>query len=153
MVDIPLGDSLSSVQRPNFQFTLLNATTRSQTVLGDKQSTDTDASILATDLLTREYDEATIVLQEDTDAIVELADSVGSEWSTSETNDFNVLNQTYQNDSAVCQTGESNADTAVQTSQTQTSQDGTNLSNLVSLSSTLITIGGYVASLISRSYG
>ncbi len=152
MVDIPGADVINSIPRPNFQFTLLNATVRSQEVLGEKQSTSSDSSILATDLLTVEYDESTTVLQNDTDDIVDYANSVGSEWSSSETTEFNVLNQTYQNDSAVCQTGQSNADTAVQTAQTQSSQDGTNLSNLVSLSSTLITIGQYVAGLIGQSY-
>lgn len=131
------------VQRPNFQFAILDSTIRSQEVLGNKQGTDSQGGILATNLLSLEYEEATTVLQYDTDKVqAQKADS----------GEFNKYNQIYQNDAAVTQTGESNASTGVDTEQTQVSQDGTNLSNLVSLSQTLITIGQYVASMISSAY-
>lgn len=141
MVDFP-GVLGSSVTRPNFQYALLNATVTFQDVLGNKQGTDSEAGIVATDLLSVEYELSVEVLEEDTAAVQEASGSDA----------FNLANQVYQNDSAVCQTGQNNANTAVQQSQTQVSQSGTNLSNLVSLATTLIQIGQYVAGLIGQAY-
>ena len=127
----------------NYQFALLDATILSQTTLSDKQSADGQSGILANSLLTAEYADANTVLQTDT---------VNVQNSGSNSGDLTTTNQIYQNDSSVAQTGESNANTAVQQEQTQVSQDGTNLSNLVSLSSTLIQIGQYIAGLIGTAY-
>ena len=130
--------------RPNFQFALLNATVNSQNLLGNKQIYDSSAGIVATDLLNLEYADATVVLNADSNSLVNT--------TSSSTNDITKANQVYQNDYAVAQTGESNANTAVQSEQTDVSQDSTNISNLVSLAQTLITIGQYVAGLITSSY-
>ncbi|MBM3197953.1 MAG: hypothetical protein FJZ58_01700 [Chlamydiae bacterium] len=131
----------------NFQFALLDATIRSQTTLGNKQTSDAQSSILANDLLETEYNDATAVLTKDTENVQSITGT-----STEDTDALTQANQEYQNDSSVAQTGESNANTAVQAEQTQVSQDGTNLSNLVSLSSTLIQIGQYIAGLIGTAY-
>lgn len=130
-------------ERPNFQFALVDATVTSQNILGSKQVADSQAGIVATNLLTLEYDEATVVLQYDSNQVTANASS---------SNGLTVKNQIYQNDYAVAQTGESNANTAVQAEQTDVSQDSTNLSNLVSLAQTIITIGQYVAGLIGNCY-
>ena len=138
-----IGDTIGEgVSRDNFQYALLDATVLNQDILGDKQITDSDAGVVANNLLTTIYDASVEVLAVDT----ENAQNAGGG------NDFNEQNQIYQNDSAVCQTGQSNASTATQSSQTQVSQSGTNLSDLVSLASTIITIGGYVANLIGQAY-
>ncbi len=128
----------------NFQFALLDATIRSQDALSSKQASDSQSGILDNDLLVDEYNDATVVLQADTANV--------QAQTNNSSNDQTSANTQYQNDSSVAQTGESNANTAVQQQQTQSSQDGTNLSNLVSLSSTLITIGNYVAGLINTAY-
>jgi hypothetical protein len=133
---------LDNIVRLNYQYALLNATVEAQDILGNKQITDSNAGIVANDLLTTQYDASTEVLNQDTDTAQ----------STNSSSSFNEANQVYQNDSATCQTGQSNANTAVQSSQTQVSQDGTNLSNLVSLASTIISIGGFVANLIGHAY-
>lgn len=140
-MSIPITEGLSGLSRDNFQYALLDATVLNQDILGNKQITDSTAGEIANDLLVTEYDASVAVLNEDTNIA-----------QTGHSSDFNENNQIYQNDSAVCQTGQSNASTAVQSSQTQVSQDGTNLSDLISLASTIITIGGYVANLISTAY-
>ena len=127
----------------NYQFSLLDATLRSQTTLGSKQTADAQSSIMANNLLALEYQEANYVLQGDTITVQE---------QHGNNNALTVANQVYQNDSSVAQTGESNANSVVQAEQSQVSQDGTNLSNLVSLSSTLIQIGQYIAGLINTAY-
>jgi hypothetical protein len=141
-MSIPIAEGLGSLSRDNFQYALLDATVLNQDILGNKQITDSTAGEIANDLLVTEYDASVAVLNEDTK----------NAQNASSGNDFNEQNQIYQNDSAVCQTGQSNASTAVQSSQTQVSQDGTNLSDLISLASTIITIGGYVANLINTAY-
>ncbi len=141
-MSLPIGEGLSEISRDNFQYALLDATVLNQDILGNKQITDSTAGETANDLLVTEYNASVTVLGEDTENA-----------QTASSSKFNEKNQIYQNDSAVCQTGQSNASTAVQSSQTQVSQDGTNLSDLVSLASTIITIGGYVANLIGTAYG
>ncbi len=141
MVAFP-SSLLDDIERLNYQYALLNATVEAQEILGNKQSTDSEAGIIANDLLTTQYDASTVVLNLDTEA----AQNAGS------SSNFNEKNQIYQNDAASTQTGQSNANTGVQSSQTQVSQDGTNLSNLVSLSSSIISIGSFVANLIGRAY-
>lgn len=126
--------------RPNFQFELLDATVNSQNLLGNKQISDSTAGIVATNLLNLEYAQATVVLTYDSNQVV---------LDESNSSALTVSNQIYQNDYAVAQTGESNANTAVQAEQTDVSQDSTNISNLVSLAQTLITIGQYIAGLIT----
>lgn len=133
----------NEIIRYNFQYALLDSIVEAQEILGDKQSTDSEAGIVANDLLTAQYDASTEVLNQDTENAQAVAD---------DSNDFNAMNQIYQNDSATASTGQNNASTATQNSQTQVSQDGTNLSNLVSLASSLITIGGYVSNLIGHAY-
>lgn len=143
MVLVPISVLEEEVERLNYQYALLNATVEAQEVLGDKQITDSQAGIVANDLLTTQYDASTEVLNQDTEIAQDASD---------DSNDFNVANQVYQNDSATTQVGQSNGNTAVQAQQTAVSQDGTNLSNLVSLSSSIISIGSYVSNLISHAY-
>lgn len=131
----------------NFQFALIDATVRSQQILSNKQAADSQAGILATNLLTLEYSASNDVLGEDTALVQQESTNTGDD-----DNDFTAANQQYQNDAAVAQTGQNNANTAVQQQQTQVSQDATNLSNLVSLTQTLITIGGYIANLMTGAY-
>ncbi len=135
----------------NFQFDLVIATVRSQTILSDKQNADSQASIVANDLLQNEYEEATSILNCDQATTNASAPSSG-DWNTHQTNAFNSNNAIYQNDAAISQTGEGNASTATQQLQTQISTDSTNLSNLVSLAQTIIQIGNYVAGLINNAY-
>lgn len=129
--------------RYNFQYALLDSIVEAQDILSDKQSTDSEAGIIANNLLTAQYDASTEVLNQDTENAQAVSD---------DSDKFNAENQIYQNDSATAQTGQNNASTATQNLQTQVSQDGTNLSNLVSLASSLITIGGYVSNLIGHAY-
>ncbi len=141
---IVLTSGATLPSRPNFQFELLDATVNSQNTLGNKQISDSTAGIVATNLLNLEYDEATVILNEDSEALVAI--------NSNSTNQITQQNQVYQNDYATVQTGESNANTAVQSEQTNVSQDSTNISNLVSLAQTLITIGQYVAGLVQSAY-
>ena len=141
MVAFP-SSLLSLLDRPNFQYQLLDSIVLAQEVLGDKQVTDSEAGIVANDLLTVIYDASTEVLEQDTENAQNAGDS----------NDFNRINQVYQNDAATTQVGQNNANNAVQTSQTQVSQSGTNLSNLVSLASSIISIGSFVGNLIGHAY-
>lgn len=135
----------------NFQFELVTATIRSQTTLSNKQNSDSGSSVVANALLQNEYNEATTVLNTDQQTTEANSPSSGN-WNSTQTNAFNSNNAIYQNDSAISQTGESNASTATQQLQTQISTDATNLSNLVSLAQTIIAIGGYTAQLISSAY-
>lgn len=134
----------------NFQFELVAATVRSQNTLNNKQGADANAGVVANALLQAEYTDSSNLLNSD-QATTNAAPSSGS-WSTDQSNAFNIANANYQNDAAVSQTGETNASTAVQQSQSEVSQDSTNISNLVSLAQTLIQIGGYVAGLINNAY-
>ena len=137
---IVLASGATLPSRPNFQFELLDATVNSQNTLGNKQISDSTGGIVATNLLNLEYADATVILNADSEALVAI--------NSSSTNAITQQNQVYQNDYATVQTGESNANTAVQAQQTDVSQDSTNISNLVSLAQTLITIGQYVAGLV-----
>ena len=141
---ILLDNGATLPSRPNFQFDLLYATVNSQNVLGDKQISDSTGGIIATNLLNLEYSDATVVLNTDSENLISIP--------SSSTNAITQANQIYQNDYATAQTGESNANTAVQAQQTDVSQDSTNISNLVSLAQTLITIGQYVAGLVQSAY-
>jgi hypothetical protein len=128
----------------NYQFALLEATVLSQITLSNKQASDSQAGILASNLLAAEYTDSNTVLTDDTGLVQGSVNDSG--------NTFSAYNQQYQNDAAVAQTGQNNANTAVQQQQTQVSQDATNLSNLVSLTQTLITIGSYIANLLTGAY-
>ena len=79
----------------NYQFSLLDATLRSQTTLGSKQTADAQSSIMANNLLALEYQEANYVLQGDTITVQE---------QHGNNNALTVANQVYQNDSSVAQT-------------------------------------------------
>lgn len=136
----------------NFQFDLVTATVRSQTMLGNKQNADAQAGVVANNLLQEEYNESTDLLNSDQETTNATGPGSDGDWSTSETQNFNSANANYQNDAAVSQTGETNASSATQNIQSQLSEDSTNLSNLVSLAQTLIQIGNYVAGLINNAY-
>ncbi len=136
----------------NFQFELVAATVRSQNILNDKQGADANGGVVANALLQAEYSDASTLLNEDQTTTNNAAPTDGNDWTTNQSNAFSSANANYQNDAAVSQTGETNASTAVQQSQSEVSQDSTNISNLVSLAQTLIQVGGYVANLINSAY-
>lgn len=138
-----ISEADSIITRANFQYALIDCTVYSQDILGEKQVTDSQAGTIATDLLTTQYDASTEVLNQDT---------ANAQSVSSDSNDFAEYNQIYQNDSATAQTGQNNASTAVDTIQTQISQDGSNISDLNSLTATIISVGGYVANLINNAY-
>jgi hypothetical protein len=141
------------VNRINYQIALVDAITISQNILTNKQVTDSEAGSIASDLLNTELDASEVVLQEDADNIDDLTTQGNNGgWTTDETDAYNQANQYYQNDTAVCQTGQNNANTAVQTLSTQVGQDGTNLSNLLSISSVFVDIGQFMSGLLAQPY-
>ena len=135
----------------NFQFALVSATVKSQNVLNNKENVDSTAGIVANDLLQSEYTESTDLLNYD-QSVTEADSPSSGNWSTGQSNQFNINNANYQNDAAVSQTGQTNASTATQQLQSQVSADSTNISNLVSLAQTILQVGQYVASLVQNAY-
>ncbi len=137
----------------NYQVALVNATISFENVLDNKQTVDSEAGDIASALLQAQISESSTVLNCDSQAITDAgnAGNVGG-WTTSESNNFNLANTVYQNDSATSQLGQNNASTAVQQLQAQVSQDGTNLSNAISIANVLVSIGQYASSLLSKAY-
>ncbi len=141
------------IHRVNYQIALVDSTARTQDVLTLKQVTDSEAGILASDLLSLEYEISTTVLEEDGALIDDaVAEGNANGWTDSDTTNLNVINQQYQNDTATCQVGQSNASTAVQTTENQVGQDGTNLSNALSMSNILTAIGNYMSGILANMY-
>lgn len=152
MVDVN-ADLPFMLDRTNYQMALVDSITIAQNILTNKQVTDSEAGSIASDLLNTQIDASETVLQEDSDNIDDLTDTGNANgWSTTDTNNYNAANQIYQNDSSVCQTGQNNANSAVQTLQTQVGQDGTNLSNLLSLSAAFIEIGSFMTGILAQAY-
>ncbi len=137
----------------SYQVALVNATAVEQNVLTNKQDTDANSGSLASTLLTSEYDASSTVETDDID-IVNSAGTAGNDggWTQTDTNNYNSANQLYQNDTTVAETGQNNANTAVNSTQLQVGQDGTNLSNFLSLANILVSIGSYVSSLLTTKY-
>lgn len=137
----------------SYQVHLVNATETFQNVLSNKQLQDSDAGDIANALFQTDLTLSTNVLNIDA-ANVQAAAAAGSatDWTQQDSNNYNAANQIYQNDSAVAQTGQNNASAAVQQLQTQVSQDGTNLSNVISISNVIVQIGTYTSNLLSGGY-
>lgn len=137
----------------NYQVALINAITTFENTLTNKQTQDSLGGDIANALLTQEITFSTNVLTEDATNVqtAATAGTAGS-WTTSDSNNYSLANSQYQADSSTCQTGQNNASTAVQQMQSAVSQDGTNISNAISLSNTLVQIGQYASSLLKQAY-
>lgn len=152
MVDIN-ADLPFMIDRPSYQMALVDSITIAQNILTNKQVTDSEAGSVASDLLNTQIDASEVVLQEDADNIDDITDQGNANgWTTADTNNYNAANQIYQNDNSTCQTGQNNANSSVQTLQTQVGQDGTNLSNLLSLSAAFIEIGSFMTGILAQAY-
>jgi len=137
----------------SYQIALVNATYIMQNVLTNKQVADATSGTIASNLLQVELQDSEAVLAQDTDNIQSVATTGNQQgWTTADTNAYNQSNQVYQNDSTVCQTGQANATTSVNVDQSQVSQDGTNLSNFLSLSNVLMQIGNFMSNLLQSTY-
>ena len=144
----------------SYQVSLVNSMSIFENILDNKQVADANAGDVAADLLANQINESTTVLNADL-AIVQTQATAGNAcsssnlqdcWTTSESANFNLANATYQNDSTISQTGQNNASASVQTIQSQVSQDGTNISNAISLANVLVQIGQYASSMLARAY-
>ena len=137
----------------NYQVALINAITTFENTLTNKQTQDSLGGDIANALLTQEITFSTNVLTEDATNVqtAATAGTAGS-WTTSDSNNYSLANSQYQADSSTCQTGQNNASTAVQQMQSAVSQDGTNISNAISLSNTLVQIGQHASSLLKQAY-
>lgn len=145
--------------RISYQVALVDATATSQNLLTNMQALSSEGGTIASDLLDLEFAASTTVLDADTLNITTISNANqaaaaknGGSWTTDETNAYNAANQIYQADSAVCQTGQTIGTTGVTTEQTQVSADGTNLSNLLSLSSILVAIGNFMSNTLAQGY-
>ncbi|MES2199436.1 MAG: hypothetical protein V4489_04640 [Chlamydiota bacterium] len=137
----------------SYQVALVNAIVTFENTLSNKQTQDSLGGDVANNLLTQQIDYSTSVLTLDSDNISAAATAgTAGNWSTSDSNEFSLQNSIYQTDSAICQTGQNNASTAVQQMQSVVSQDGTNISNAISLSNTLVQIGQFASSLLKQAY-
>jgi hypothetical protein len=137
----------------NYQIALVDAITVAQNILTNKQVTDSEAGNIASDLFNTDLSASEEVLDQDGDNIDDITTTGNSNgWNTTSTNDYNAANQYYQNDTTVCQTGQNVANTAVQTLQTQVGTDGTNLSNILSISSTFVDIGQFMTGIMGQAY-
>ncbi len=137
----------------NYQVQLVNATAINQNILTNKQASDAEGGTYASDLLTSEYNASSAVLTVDADNV----DSAGTaaqqgSWTQEDTNAYNQANSIYQNDTLTAEIGQSNANVALNQMQTEVGQDGTNLSNFLSIANILVNIGSYVSSLLRRKY-
>ncbi len=141
------------IPRISYQVALIDSTSRTQEILTLKQATDSEAGILASELLDLEYEISTEVLEAD-GVLIDDAVAAGNDegWTDTETSELNVLNQQYQNDTTICQTGQSNASTSVQASESQVGTDGTNLSNALSMSNILTEVGNFMSDILSDMY-
>ncbi len=137
----------------DYQVALVNASVTFENILDNKQTEDAVAGDIANALLEAQITEATALLNADA-ALVQSAATAGSSgsWTTSESSQFNLDNSIYQSDTAVCQTGQNNASTAVQQLQTQVSQDGTDISNAISVANVLVQIGQYASNFLKQAY-
>lgn len=136
-----------------YQVNLVNAITVFENILDNKQTADSIAGDIASDLLTAQINESTTVINADAALVQSAATAGGNDgWTTSDSSTFNQDNSIYQTDSTICQTGQNNASSAVQTLQSQVSQDGTNISNAVSIANVLVQIGQYMSSVLSQGY-
>ena len=147
------------MSRASYQVALVDATATAQNVIINTQALNSEGGTIAATLADLEFSNSADVLQLDTDNITAIAAANqaaaatnGGAWTTAETSAYNNANQIYQQDSAICQTGQTTATTAVTTEQTQVSADGTNLSNLLSLSSILVSIGNFMSNTLAQSY-
>ena len=147
------------MSRGSYQIDLVNATSVAQDVIINTQALNSEGGTIASTLLDLEFSASTTVLNADTANITAISNANqaaaalnGGAWTTEETSAYNNANQIYQQDSAVAQTGQSTATTAVTTQQTQVSADGTNLSNLLSLSSILVAIGNFMSNTLAQPY-
>ncbi len=145
--------------RVSYQVALVDATSTAQNVIINTQALSSEGGTIASTLLDLEFSASTAVLDIDTTNITTISNANqaaaatnNGAWTTAETSAYNNANQVYQQDSAVCQTGQSVATSGVTTEQTQVSADGTNLSNLLSLSSILVSIGNFMSNTLARSY-
>ncbi len=137
----------------NYQVALINAITTFENTLFNKQTQDALGGDVANALLTQELDYSTSVLTLDATNVQNVATAAGTtEWSSSDSNNYSLANSIYQSDSAICQTGQTNANTAVQQMQSAVTQDGTNISNAISLSNILVQIGQYASSFLKQAY-
>jgi hypothetical protein len=135
----------------NYQVSLVNAVATFQNILINKQTQDSLGGDIANSLLEQQVAYTDTVLTADA-ATVEDSASVSGSWTTSDSNTFSLDNSIYQTDTSVSQTGQNNASTAVQQMQSAVSQDGTNLSNAISMSNTLVQIGQYASNLLKQAY-
>ena len=137
----------------SYQVALVNATFEAQNILTNKQSSDAESGTLASNLLQAEFNDSTTVLNEDTTNVNNAATAGNQgDWTQTETNAYNQATEVYQNDTTVAETGQTNATNATNAEQSQVSQDGTNLSNFLSLSNILMQIGTYVSGLLGSTY-
>jgi hypothetical protein len=132
-----------------YQVQLVNATETYQNVLSNKQLQDSYSGDIANDLYQADLNASTTVLNADS-AYIQTVTEQGSAggWTQDDSNAYNAATELYQNDTIIAQTGQNNANTAVEQIQTQVSQDGTNLSNVISISNVLVQIGTYTSNLI-----
>ena len=137
----------------SYQTAVVNSVFTRENLLDSKQTVDAVSGEVANDLLTAQINGTSFVLNADL-SMLQSAATAGNDgdWSTSDSQTFNQDNTTYQNDLSVSQTGQNNASAAVQALQTQVSQDGTNISNAISLGNTLVQIGQYASSMLSQAY-
>lgn len=143
-----------------YQVALVNAIATFENILDNKQVADSTAGDVASTLLQNQITESTTVLDADL-ALVQATATAGNAcsssdpqncWTTSESANYNLANATYQNDTTISQTGQNTANSAVQSIQSQVSQDGTNISNAISLANILVQIGQYASSMLSSAY-
>jgi hypothetical protein len=137
----------------SYQIALIDSTYRMQTILTNVQGTNSEAGSLASSLLDQQYNLSAEVLDENATIVNDIAEEgEENDWEQEYVDAYNAANQVYQNDTLVCETGQSNASNAVQRSQTQVAQDGTNLSNLITLAGTIGEIGRFMSGLLTSPY-
>jgi len=137
----------------SYQVMVVNAIFSFENALDAKESADAVAGDLANVLFENQIAESTALLTIDNNLVQEAATAGNSgNWTTSDSNNFSLANSNYQNDSSISQTGQNNASTAVQQLQSQVSQDGTNISNAISIANVLVQIGQYMGSILSKAY-
>lgn len=133
----------------NFMYALLNAVKNDQDSLASQQMMDSNTTNLNVSIEMAVYNWTSKQLSKDASAIAAYAKSHSNATNTAK---MQSLNTQYQKDSTLGQTSQSQADTSVQGSQTQTGQDGQNLANKAQLAQTMTSVLSTLASMLMQKY-